>query len=71
MRIPRSFSVCSICTPYSMFCEITRADSLEFNPTERILSEETNLELGELLYEDLFKDTETCGPKVNKMPPRV
>ena len=38
----------------------------EFDPTERILSEETNLESGELPYEDLFKDTEDCGPKVNE-----
>ena len=30
----------------------------EFDPTERILSEETNLESGDLPYEDLFKDTE-------------
>ena len=38
----------------------------EFDPTERILSEEaqTDLELSELPYEDLFKDTEDCGPKV-------
>ena len=38
----------------------------EFDPTERILSEETNLESGDLPYEDLFKDTEDCGPKVNE-----
>ena len=38
----------------------------EFDPTERILSEETNLESGELPYGDLFKDTEDCGPKVNE-----
>ena len=38
----------------------------EFNPTERILLEETNLELGKRPYEDLFKDTEDCGPKVNE-----
>ena len=38
----------------------------EFDPTEHILSEETNLESGELPYEDLFEDTEGCGLKVNK-----
>ena len=38
----------------------------EFDPTEHIFSEETNLESGELPYEDLFKDTEDCGPKVNE-----
>ena len=38
----------------------------EFDPTERILSEETNLESGDLPYEDLFKDTEDCGLKVNE-----
>ena len=40
----------------------------EFDPTERILSEEaqTDLDLGELPYEDLFKDMEDCGPKVNE-----
>ena len=38
----------------------------EFDPTERILSEETNLESGDLPYEDLFKDTEDCGSKVNE-----
>ena len=31
-----------------------------------LLSEETNLELGELPFEDLFKNTEDCGPKVNE-----
>ena len=38
----------------------------EFDPTERILSEETNLESRELSYGDLFKDREDCGPKVNE-----
>ena len=38
----------------------------EFDPTERILSEETNHESGELPYEDLFDDKEGCGPRVNK-----
>ena len=38
----------------------------EFDPTERIFSEETNLESGELPYEDLFEDTEGCGAKGNK-----
>ena len=38
----------------------------EFHHTERILSEETNLQLGELPYEDMLKDTDDCGPKVNK-----
>ena len=33
---------------------------------EDVLSEETNLESGELPYEDLFKNTEDCGPKVNE-----
>ena len=38
----------------------------EFDPTERILSEETNLESSELPYEDQFKDTKDCGPRVNE-----
>ena len=40
----------------------------EFDPTERVLSEEaqTDLELGEFPYEDVFKDTEDSGPKVNE-----
>ena len=38
----------------------------EFDPTERILSQEINLESSEPPYEDLFKDTEDCGPKVNE-----
>ena len=38
----------------------------EFDPTERILSQEINLESSELPYEDLFKDTEDCGAKVNE-----
>ena len=37
----------------------------EFDPTERIFSEEINLESGELPYEGLFKDSEDFGPKVN------
>ncbi|XP_015771485.1 PREDICTED: uncharacterized protein LOC107349815 [Acropora digitifera] len=38
----------------------------KFDPTERILSQEINLESSELPYEDLFKDTEDCGPKINE-----
>ena len=38
----------------------------EFDPTERILSEETNLESRQLPYEYLFQNTEGCGWKVNK-----
>ncbi|KAK2551360.1 Transposon Tf2-6 polyprotein [Acropora cervicornis] len=38
----------------------------EFDPTERILLQEINLESSELPYEDLFKDTEDCGAKVNE-----
>jgi len=40
----------------------------EFDPTEGILLEEAQIdyELGELPYEDLFKDSEHCGPKVNE-----
>ena len=38
----------------------------EFDLTERILSQEINLESSELPYEDLFKDTEDCGAKVNE-----
>ncbi|XP_067031368.1 uncharacterized protein [Acropora muricata] len=38
----------------------------KFDPTERILSQEINLESSELPYEDLFKDTEDCEPKVNE-----
>ena len=47
---------------------LERGGQSELDPTERILSEEaqTDLELGELPYEDLFKDTEDCGPKVNE-----
>ena len=43
-----------------------KGEQSEFDPTERILSEETNLESSELPYEDLFKDTEDSGPKVNE-----
>ena len=73
-----SDSLARLARPHSALLNSEEEDALlkeggqsEFNPTERILSEETNLELGELLYEDLFKDTEACGPKVNKMPPSV
>ena len=47
---------------------LEEGEQSEFDPTERIVSEEaqTDLALGELPYEDLFKDTEDCGPKVNE-----
>ena len=38
----------------------------EFDTTECMFLEEVQTILGELPYEDLFKDTEDCGPKVNK-----
>ena len=38
----------------------------EFDTTDCMFSEEVQTILGELPYEDLFKDTEDCGPKVNK-----
>ena len=37
---------------------LKKVDRVDLTPFERILSEETNLESGELPYEDLFKDTE-------------
>ena len=36
----------------------------KFDPSEGILVEDQSLEAGELPYEDLFKDSEDCGPKV-------
>ena len=40
----------------------------EFDPTEHILSEKTQSGQvsGELPYDNLFKDTEDCGQKVNE-----
>ena len=46
---------------------LKKVDRVDLTPFERILSEETNLESGgELPYEDLFKDTEDWGPKVDE-----
>ena len=66
-------SLARLTRPHGAFLNSEEEDALleeggqsEFDPTERIFSEETNLESDELLYEDLFKDTEDCGPKVNK-----
>ena len=68
-----SDSLARLTRPHGAFLNSEEEDALleeggqsEFDPTERILSEETNLESGELPYEDLFKDTEDCGPKVNE-----
>ena len=38
----------------------------EFGHTEGVIVEDLGPEAGELPYEDLFKDTEDCGPKVNE-----
>ena len=68
-----SDSLARLARPHGALLDSKEEDTLreeggqsEFDPTERILSEETNLESGELPYEDLFKDTEDCGPKVNE-----
>ena len=45
---------------------LKKVDKVDLTPFECILSEETNLESGELPYEDLFKDTEDWGPKVDE-----
>ena len=45
---------------------LKRVDRVDLTPSERILSEETNLESGELPCEDLFNDTEDWGPKVDE-----
>ena len=59
-------SLARLTRPHGAFLNSEEEDALleeggqsEFDPTERILSEETNLESGELPYED-------CGPKVNE-----
>ena len=68
-----SDSLVHLARPHGTLLDSEEEDTLreegeqsEFDSTERILSEETNLESGELPYEDLFKDTEDCGPKVNE-----
>ena len=68
-----SDSLARLARPHGALLDSEEEDTLreeggqsEFDPTEPILSEETNLESGELPYEDLFKDTEDCGPKVNE-----
>ena len=62
-----------IARPHGAFLDFEEENALreeggqsEFDPTKRILSEETNLESSELPHEDLFKDTEDCRPKVNE-----
>ena len=68
-----SDSLARLARPHGALLDSEEEDTLReeggqsgFDPTERIRSEETNLESGELPYEDLFKDTEDCGPKVNE-----
>ena len=38
----------------------------EFDHTEGVIVEDLGPVAGERPYEDLFKDTEDCGPKVNE-----
>ena len=45
---------------------LKKVDRVDLTPFERILAEERNLESSELTYEDLFKDTEDWGPKVDE-----
>ena len=68
-----SDSLARLSRPHGVLLDSEEEDTLreegglsEFDPTQRILSEETNFESGELPYGDLFKDTEDCGPKVNE-----
>ena len=66
-------SSCLFHLPHEALLDSEEEDALreeggqsEYDPTERILSQEINLESSELRYEDLFKDTEDCGAKVNE-----
>ena len=68
-----SDSLARLARPHEALLDSEEEDALreeggqsEFDPTERILSQEINLESSELPYEDLFKDTEDCGAKVNE-----
>ena len=68
-----SDSLSRLAQPHGALLDSEEEDALreeggqsEFDSTERILSQEINLESRELTYEDLFKDTEECGPKVNE-----
>lgn len=65
-----SDSLARLARPHEALLDSEEEDALreeggqsEFDPTERILS---NLESSELPYEDLFRDTEDCGAKVNE-----
>ena len=68
-----SDSLARLARPHEALLDSEEEDALreeggqsEFDPNERILSQEINLESSELPYEDLFKDTEDCGAKVNE-----
>ena len=59
-----SDSLTRLTRPYGALLDSEEEDALreeggqsEFDPTQRILSQEINLESSELPYEDLFKDT--------------
>ena len=68
-----SDSLARLSRPHEALLDSEEEDALreeggqsQFGPTERILSQEINLESSELPYEDLFKDTDDCGAKVNE-----
>ena len=48
-----------------MLLSLKKVDRVNLTPLNVFCQKKTDLESGELPYEDLFKDTEDCGPKVN------